>query len=254
MIRLYYHIYTSTHRNLCLSFIDQQLRRIFVSNIHKYAQLNCTIHGFHWEDALDLVNRYGHFRILDARPDDPGGLRETKTLRFLWLETQPDDAVFFMHTKGIAYASGEKSVAGLTLPRNLRAINSWRQAMEHYNLDRWVERFNKFRMNQTEVQGVFLNTYPYFNYVGNFWWSSGAHIRRLCDPTTMEGVTKADAARMWLFWHMPNFNCDFHVLDKPREDGRYVYGAFRMHEDDCFRYMVEDQEKIPSPLPPELLI
>jgi hypothetical protein len=253
MIRLYYHIYTSTHRMVSLSFIDQQLRRIFVSQIHKYAHMNCVIHGPHVEDALDLVKRYGYFSIREARPDDPEGLRETRTLRYLWQDTEPNDAVIFMHTKGIQYACGEKNVVGMSMPRNLRAINSWRWAMEHYTLDRWVDRFNVFRTSDIEVQGSFLNAQPYLSYVGNFWWSTGAHIRRLCDPTTMEGVSKTDAARMWLFWKHPNFQCDFHILDKPREDGRYVYGAFRVHEDDCMQYVIEDQKTLAPPMTPDML-
>lgn len=254
MIRLYYHIYTSTHRMLAMSFIDQQLRRIFVSQIYKYADLNCVIHGPHYQDAVEMVGRYGHFKIREARPDDPEGLRETRTLRYLWQETEPNDAVLFMHTKGIAYTSGEKNVAGITLPRNLRAINSWRYAMEHYCLDRWVDRFNKFRTQDVDTQGSFLNAQPYFSYVGNFWWSKGSHIRKLCDPTTMEGISKTDAARAWLFWVHPSFYCDFHILDKPREDGRYIYGAFRVHEDDCMQYIIDDQQTLAPPATPEMLL
>jgi len=239
---------------LAMSFIDQQLRRIFVSQIYKYADLNCVIHGPHYQDAVEMVGRYGHFKIREARPDDPEGLRETRTLRYLWQETEPNDAVLFMHTKGIAYTSGEKNVAGITLPRNLRAINSWRYAMEHYCLDRWVDRFNKFRTQDVDTQGSFLNAQPYFSYVGNFWWSKGSHIRKLCDPTTMEGISKADAARAWLFWVHPSFYCDFHILDKPREDGRYIYGAFRVHEDDCMQYIIDDQQTLAPPATPEMLL
>jgi len=238
-----------------MSMVDQQLRRICVSQLNNYAQLNCLIHGPWHNEVTELVQRYGGWRILESRPDDPNGLKECATLRYLWAETQPDDAVLYMNTKGITYASGEKHVNGITLPRNLRAINSWRWAMEHYMIDRWVERFNRFRGYQCEVQGVFLNGSPFFNFAGNFWWSMGGHIRRLCDPTTMEGVTKKDAARMWLFWQMATYHCDFHILDKPREDGKYVYGAFRLHEDDCFPYVLEDQENHPwPPLNPSHLI
>ena len=255
MIKLYYHIYTSTNRILGLCFVDQQLRRIYVSQIHKYAELNCVIVGPYVGEVLDLVNRYGGWRVREAIPEDIGQLGETRTLRYIYAETQPGDAIYYMHTKGISYASGERTVNGITLPRNLRAINSWRWAMEHYNLDRWVERFNRLRTEYCEVQGCFLNFQPYLNYVGNFWWSNGGHIRRLPDPTTMEGISHRDAARSWLFWHQPTFQCDFHILDKPREDGVYVYGAFRLHEDDCMRYVIEDQRTQPWPIPgPESLL
>jgi hypothetical protein len=230
-----------------MAMIDQQLRRIYVSGIHKYAELNCVIHGEYVADAVDMITRYGGWRILECRPDDADNLRETRTLRYLWQDTRDDDAVVYMHTKGISYLSGERRIGSMTLARNLRAINSWRWAMEHYNIDRWVERFNCFRQNTCEVQGCFLNMVPYPHFSGNFWWSMGGHIRRLSDPTTIPATDRHHASKQWLFSIMPTYMCNFHILDKPREDGLYVYGAFRLHEDDCMQYCVEDQIHHPCP-------
>jgi len=255
MIKLFYHIYTSTHRILSMAMIDQQLRRIYVSGIHNYAELNCVIHGPYVADAVDMINRYGGWRILECRPDDPGELGETRTLQHLWAETKHDDAVVYLHTKGISYATGERRIGALTMPRNLRAINSWRWAMEHYMIDRWVERFNAMRQGVSEVQGCFLNTSPYMHFSGNFWWSMGGHIRRLDDPTQIPAPTNRDRSRMWLFSKPATFTCNFHILDRPREDGVYVYGAFRLHEDDCMQYVIEDQKNHPwPPLTPTHLI
>lgn len=245
MIKVYYHIYTSSHKMLALSFVDQQLRRIYVSQLPKFAQLNCVIHGPYHKDVEEMVTRYGkEWRILESRLDDPEGLRETRTLRHLWAETQPDDAVLFLHTKGIQYVSGESRIHGITLPRNLRAINSWRFAMEYYNIDEWWQRFNRIKDYNFDTESAFMNLEPYWNYAGNIWWARGSHIRRLPDPTTMQGISLRDAARAWLFWYKGTHMSVFHVLDKPREDGRGGYGTFRLHEDDLMKFLIEDRERV----------
>ena len=242
MIKLYYHIYTSSHKMLGLSFVDQQLRRIYVSQINKHAELNCVIHGPYHKDVEEMVTRYDkNWRILESRADDPEGLRETRTLRYLWSETQHNDAVLFLHTKGIAYMSGESRIHGITLPRNLRAINSWRFALEYFTLDQWHHRFTRLKDLGFDTESAFMNLDPYWNYCGNIWWARGDHIKKLPDPTTMEGISKKDAARAWVFWHKGNHMSVFHVLDKPREDGRGGYGTFRLHEDDLMKYLIEDR-------------
>lgn len=245
MIRIYYHIYTSSHKILALSFVDQQLRRLYVSDLPKYAQLNCVIHGPYHKDVEEMVTRYGkNWRILESIPDDSEGLRETRTLRYLWTETQWDDAVLFLHTKGINYMSGESRIHGISLPRNLRAINSWRYALEYYNIDDWWQRFNRLKDHNIDTESAFMNLEPYWNYCGNIWWARGSHIRRLPDPTTMQGMDKKNAARSWLFWHKGNHMSVFHILDKPREDGRVGYGIFRLHEDDLMKYLIQDRDRI----------
>lgn len=255
MIKVFYHIYTSTHRILSMSMVDQQLRRIYASRFNQFAELNCVIVGPHHKEVSDLVQRYGGWRILQSLDQDDLALRETRTLQYLWDLTREDDAVLFMHTKGITYASGERSIHGFTTPRHLKAINSWRWAMEHYNIDRWVERFNCFRRTQIQAQGCFLNLTPYKNYVGNFWWSQGQHIRTLPDPREWHNSNKQQAARSWIFAKDVASTCDFHVLDRPRDDGVYVYGAFRLHEDDCLPHVVQDQANHPwPPLGPEHLV
>lgn len=229
---------------LALSFVDQQLRRLYVSGLPKYAELNCVIHGPYHKDVEEMVTRYSRdWRILESRPDDAEGLRETRTLRYLWNDLQPNDAALFLHTKGINYMSGENRIHGITLPRNLRAINSWRFAQEFFNIDEWTQRFNSLKDRNVDTESAFMNLDPYWNYCGNIWWARGSHIRRLPDPTTMQGIDKKNAARAWLFWFKGNHMSVFHVLDKPREDGRGGYGTFRLHEDDLMPYLIQDRDQ-----------
>lgn len=222
-------------------FVDQQLRRLYVSQLAAHAELNCVIHGAYHEDVAELVTRYGSWNIIENRADDPEGMRELRTLRHLYHNTRPDDAVLFMHTKGIGYATGESRIHGITLPRNLRAINSWRYALEYFCIDRWQERLAALQSG-VDTDGAFLNLDPYWNYCGNFWWARGWHIRSLPEPTGLLGISSKDAARAWLFYNKHNHMSRFHVLDKPREDGRYAYGTFRLHEDDMFKYLIEDRD------------
>jgi len=243
MIKLYYHIYTSSHKILGLSFVDQQMRRIYVSGIHRYAELNCLIHGPYHKEVEEIVHRYDkNWRILESRPDDPGAQRECRTLKYIHAETRPEDLILFLHTKGIAIHSGENRIHGLTLPRNLRAVNSWRYALEYLCIDEWRSRVNRLRTQPIDTESAFMNLEPYWNYCGNIWWSKGSHIRQLPDPTTMEGIDFKNAARSWLFWHKGNHTSIFHVLDKPREDGRGGYGTFRLHEDDLMKYLIHHRD------------
>lgn len=247
MIKVFYHIYSSTHRILGLSFVDQQLRKIYVSRLHDFAELNCVVHGPYHNEIVDLLQRYKQWRILENQADDPEDLRELRTLRYVWQETNHDDAVLYFNTKGITYASGQRRVNGLTLPRNLKAITSWRWAMEHYNIERWVERFNHLRGQNSHTTGCFLMSTPYLQYAGNFWWANGSHIRHLPHPTHTLNMTSSEAARRWLFTHIPNGHCDFNILDCPRDSGTYQQGSFRLHEDDCWPYVMQDQHRLPWP-------
>lgn len=226
---------------MALSFVDQQLRRIAVSGLIPHAIKNCVIHGPYHKDVEEMVTRYGGWNILESLPDDSEGLRETRTLRYAWQQTQADDAILFLHTKGINYQTGENRIHGFTLPRNLRAINSWRFALEYFNIDQWWDRFSALKDRGVDTESAFMNLDPYWNYCGNIWWARGSHIRRLPDPTTMQGISKKDAARAWLFWQKGNHMSVFHILDKPREDGRYAYGTFRLHEDDVMPYLIQDR-------------
>lgn len=244
MIKLYYHIYTSSHRLLGLSFVDQQMRRIYVSELPKYAQLNCLIHGPYNKEVEDLVNRYGNWRIIDSRSDDTEQLRESRTLEYLWQETNEDDLVLFLHTKGIAYHSGENRIHGMTLPRNLRAVNSWRFALEYFCLDLWRERITRMSRQGIDTESAFLNLEPYWTYCGNIWWAKGSHIRLLPNPVQSSISDYRSHSKSWLFSRKGNHVSMFHVLDRPREDGRNGYGTFRLHEDDLMQYLIEDRDKL----------
>lgn len=261
MIKLYYHIYTSTHQVMSLMFIDQQLRRIKNSQIDKHAKINVFIHGAYHLDAANMVDRSGVGAVIrNCTQENPQNLGELYTIQHLYDEAEPDDRILYMHTKGIAYMCGEKNINGMTLPRNFRALSSWRWAMEYYLLDRWVERVNCFSLDPLlSVQGLLLNYDPFWNWNGNFWWSSGQHIRQLNPPTSLIDTYGAKmASRAFIMMNKPRNHNLFSLLDKPREDahlGHTGYGTFRMHEDDCMPYVLEHRRNIVHPpIGPEHLL
>ena len=243
MIKLYYHIYTSTNKMISQMLIDQQLRRIRNAGIGPHnTQMNCVITGPWWAPAKELVERFGGFRILETTNQDEEEFYESRTLRYIWQDAKLDDGICFMHTKGSAYLSGEKHVNGWNQPRNITAINSWRWAMEYYTLDLWQERINNLN-TATDTEGIMMYLDPFWHYSGNFWWAKGSHIRRLPDPTRMEAPYGARMnPRDWLMinkgHHMNYFDC----LTQPRSDGRA--GPFRMHEDDCMSHVLAERKRL----------
>lgn len=245
-----------------MMFIDQQLRRIRNSQIHNYAKINIFIHGEYCNEALELVNRTNiGANIRTCEKTTPGNLGDYGTIRKLYEEKEPGDRILYMHTKAISYMCGEKSVNGMTLPRHLRALTSWRWAMEYYLLDRWVERVNCFSLDPTlSVQGILLMFEPYWNYNGNFWWTRYEHLNELPHPDILLNyLGPKDASKSFIMVNKPRHHNLFQLLDKPREDahlaGRDVWGAFRMHEDDCMPYVLENRNQIQHPpMGPEHLI
>ena len=243
MIKLYYHIYTSTNLMVSQMLIDQQLRRIRNAGIgpHNF-ELNCVITGQHWKPAKELVERFGGFRILETCNQDEEELYEARTLRYIWQDTRIDDGIGFMHTKGIAYLTGEKQINGWTQPRNISAINSWRWAMEYYTLDLWQDRINNLNM-ASDTEGIMMYLDPFWHYAGNFWWSKGSHIKRLPDPTRMEAPYGPRMnPRAWLMLHRANHMNYYDCLNEPRDQGNP--GQFRMHEDDCMPYVLKERTRL----------
>lgn len=242
MIKLYYHIYTSTNRNLAVMMVDQQIRRLRNARIIGNMQLNCVIVGQHHDIVEDLVRRYGCFNILEVCPHDEEEFCEARTLRYIWQDTKMDDGICFMHTKGIAYHSGEKRVHGFTMPRNLTAINSWRWGMEYYNLDLWSERIENLN-KASDTEGINMYLDPFWHYNGNFWWAKGSHIRKLPDPTRMEGTMEQRLKpRAWLFYQRGHHGNYFQCLNYLRDDN--LPGPFRTHEDDMMPHVLKERTRL----------
>ena len=261
MIKLYYHIYTSNHPTLGLLMIDNQIRRMKRTGFYEAAQLNCVITGTHCKAARELVELHGKFRILEVTERDDEQLFEGRTLQYLWQEAEHHDQICYMHTKGISFVAAENTLGGFISPRNVRAVNGWRHAMEFYNIDEWRTRHQMIGL-ACDTMGINLIFHPFYMYGGNFWWSTGRHIRNLPDPLVWPGndyertglstdphpelTLRRMRHEQWIFSRNDDgyFMSLFNILDLPKDDEHHLCKSFWLYEDDLLPHVVRDREKI----------
>lgn len=263
MIKVYYHIYTSAHRKIGLLMVDNQIRRLQrVGLFDRADELNCVIMGPHAKDIRELVELHGKFNILECIEEDIDAEYEGRTLKYLWRDAKPGDKILYFHTKGISYITGQNKVHGLINPRNLRAVNGWRQAMEHFLIDDWRWQASGIGTAYATV-GINLLFHPFYMYGGNFWWASGDHIRKQAEPISWpghdykarheEGSVDTDPrtiSRMrheqWLFNHQDGsyYHCLFNILDKPKDDEFHMCNSFWLYEDDLTPHALKENRWI----------
>ena len=181
MLKLFYHIYTTDDQYGSLFFIDEQIKRLQYSELIDAASCFAVITGPAADAAWYLVDRSRRFRILDYDDANVDPLYEGRTLKQIYDLTTEDDQVIYMHTKGISYLIGDRTLDGKLTARNFKAINGWRDTMEHHIIDQWQERLNA---EHWHTQGCFLKQDPWPHYMGNMWWAQGQYIRSLPDPLT----------------------------------------------------------------------
>lgn len=263
MIKVYYHIYTSKHRKIGLLMVDQQIRRLKRSGLFQRAdELNCVITGPHADDIEELVNLHGKFRILEKVYEDKDEEFEGRTLKHLWRDAKPEDKIMYFHTKGISYITGENKVQGWISPRNLRAVNGWRQGMEHFCIDDWQWQVNGLGTAYHTV-GIMLLFWPFYMYGGNFWWATGEHVRKQAEPIVWQGHDyearqQEDSidndprtiSRMrheqWIFSKQDGsyYHCLFNILDKPKDDEFHLCRSFWLYEDDITPHVIRERNWI----------
>ena len=142
-LKVYYHVYTTGDIHGDLYIIDEQIKALQWSGLIYYADINAVISGVGCYYAKDLlertlgVDRRRTVRIVECTEGDPEGLYEGRTLRYLWQEAEQGDEICYIHTKGISYLTGQRTVAGEMKPRHIKAINGWRTEMENKILTEW---------------------------------------------------------------------------------------------------------------------
>lgn len=241
--------------------VDNQIRRMKRSGLFDRAdQINCVIVGPHADDVEELVNLHGKIRILEKSLDDREQEFEGRTLKHLWRMTEPQDKVLYFHTKGISYISAENRINGIYVsPRNLRAINGWRHALEYFCIDDWQWQVSGLGEAYHTV-GIMLLFWPFYMYAGNFWWASGEHIRNQAEPITWPGhdyearykedsidLNPLTISRMrheqWIFSNRDQsyYHCLFSQLDKPKDDEYHLCNSFWLYEDDLTNHVISDR-------------
>jgi len=246
-IKLYYHIYTSADVVMNQFLIDDQIKRLQWKNIPGNVECYCTISGYNVFPALDLVNKHRDWlKVIEWCEDDPHGEFEGRTLKYLWQDAQPSDRIFYFHTKGISFLSGFRNWGddGYRFgPRNVKALMSWRLVMETTLIDVWTQRVKE--LNNYDTIGCYYLDDPFPHYMGNFWWATGDHIRRLQHPFhfdvraypnmhIQECTPERIRYEQWLFsgqgYHMNARQWPWHITPDKREPG-YSPGV-NPYEDD----------------------
>lgn len=257
MNKLFYHIYTSHHPTMGLMMIDQQIRRMKASGLFYNAEMNCVITGPHCKQAEELVKLHGKFNILEVTEHDHERIFEGRTLRYLYEQTLPEDKVCYMHTKGISYVTAQNRINGFIAPRNVRAVNGWRHAMEYYCIDEWQTRVDHLGL-ACDTVGIMLIFHPFYMYGGNFWWSMGRHIRTLPHPLEWQGndydrtgenadpYPELTLLRMrheqWIFAQREGYFMSlFNILDLPKDDEHHLCSSFWLYEDDLLPHVVRER-------------
>ena len=177
-LSLYYHIWSPSGSDLWKLMVDEQLKRIYRSNLTEKASIYCAINGPQAHRIADYVHIYDWLNILDVSLDE--GEYEGFTLKKLYEECHfnPDlKAVAYIHTKGISHMCGARDHYS---DRKFRAVNSWRHLMEWAVLDRWSECVKK--LDKYDVSGVNYCTDPWPHMSGNFWWAKPNYVKTLIHP------------------------------------------------------------------------
>jgi len=238
MLKLFYHIYTTDDQYGSLFFVDEQIKRLQYSELIYEASCFAVITGPAANAVWYLVDRSRRFRILDydESPVDP--LYEGRTLKQIYDLTTEDDQIIYIHTKGISYLLGDRTLNGQLSVRNFKAINGWRDTMEHYCIDQWQQRL---AAKYWHTQGCFLRTDPWPHYMGNMWWAQGSYIRSLPDPLTFPvksypGMQFAETApermryEQWILLN-PGAHMDLKPIPKNKNQDGYT-SEFTPYEDE----------------------
>jgi len=180
MLKLFYHVHVTGDPYADMFFVDEQIKRLQYSGLIEEAACYAVICGPNPYLLYDLIDRSRRFRILEMMDNDMAQMYEGRTLRHIRAEINEEDAVIYMHTKGISYIMGDRSVNGLFNARHAKAINGWRDTMEHYILDCWQDRY--MGLAYYDTQGCFKRQKPFAHYMGNFWWARANYILTLPDP------------------------------------------------------------------------
>lgn len=169
MIFVVYHIFAvGSWKEL----VRKQLNRIIDSGLYDNAnQIWLTINlGHSTEDEIkDFLKDYDkvNFEIHTQNYAEYPGIKKVRSLA-----VENDAKIFYFHTKGVSnnwvtFNEKQPSIEKIT------NVNSWRECMEYFLMDRWEECVSLLDSNDNV--GVSCNGGWYW---GNFWWSKSEHIRK----------------------------------------------------------------------------
>ncbi len=145
------------------AIVRDQLNKLLFSGLYHQADVFACVSGEHAHDAAAVLARFGgRVSVLDVQPADASF--ERLTLLRMHDIVQPEDAVLYMHSKGV------------TKPRDA-GVRDWRALMEYFLIGHCQSCLDA--LARADVVGVNFRHSPAPHFSGNFWWATGAHILRL---------------------------------------------------------------------------
>lgn len=178
MVHVYYHIYAIDGVE---TIIDEQLNLIKTHFNFPY-KLNVGISIA--EDNKSISH------ILNKFSDDVKDIRakgnEFVTLDLLEKDKQKfgdSDYILYLHTKGASKINTTE----------YDKIESWRNIMNYYNIERVQNVFRIFKRSDFNTYGILLTSVANWKiYSGNFWWMTGEYARSLKLENIRKSRTKAE--------------------------------------------------------------
>jgi len=181
MITVFYHLYIPPGDD-CFTFpliLDEQLGLIERSLLGKHAKIKMciTMPKNQWlplmcRNYVHLVTEYisGHFpnvEIIDIRDVSEPNLYEGQTLYALWRYSHLYEGNYlYLHSKGISH-------------RNIASTHDWRKCMQYFLVGKWETCLAYLKSHDVVATKS--------HWLGNFWWATSDHLRRLPDPLSLAG-------------------------------------------------------------------
>ena len=134
---------------------------------------------FKFIDLVKFWDTKDKIRIVVHPMND--GERQTMILLQETIKSYPDAYVLYYHTKGITSEFNHPDEPDF----KYKNVESWRHAMEYFNIECWEDCIQEFSEGANNVVGIFYvgdsgHPYKYF-FSGNFWWAESTYLSTLPD-------------------------------------------------------------------------
>jgi hypothetical protein len=140
---------------------------------------------------------------------------ERSSLDLIWDVCQTGDfKLLYLHSKGVTFGTNYRPD---TTDHQVQCVASWKNYMEYFTIDRHERCL--YMLNEHDLCGVELTTYPRLHYSGNFWWANSPYVRTL---------QKFDSTRCTIPHSNPErVYCEFWIADTQlvRAANLHYYGS-----------------------------
>lgn len=164
-LRILYHCCALNHWE---SVVRDQCARIIFSGLYdKVDAIHCVCVGPEARRCAAVLQRFGFkFRVEACAPEDKSG--ERISLRHIPTLVQPEDLVFYIHTKGVTKVPPSESVYW------------WNFYMEYFLVRQHARCTDLLATSDVVGLDFYAESMPHFS--GNFWWARGDYLLSLTPP------------------------------------------------------------------------